>query len=99
MDWEAALQLAATVSGLTVGVVVLWAYGHLRLKFQQQAEKQLQHIKRLLEMIDKQQDQLAKLNAHVNTLTDQSGKLTRVVTGIVERNGGGGDDDTPRLLH
>lgn len=100
MDWEAAFTVVATTAGLTVGVVVLWAYGHLRLRFHQQSEKQLQHIKRLLDMIDRQQNQIEQLNANVKALGEQSGKLTRVVSGMVERSGAGDDaSDNPRLLH
>lgn len=105
MEWEAAINLTLAVAGLTVGVVVLWGYGHLRLRFDQQMEKQYAHIKRLVETIDKQQGQIEQLHAHVKTLTEQSGKLTRVVSGMVERSGAGAGDETPadqpppRMLH
>lgn len=102
MDWETALNVAFTAAGLAVGVVVLWAYGHLRLIFQRQTEKQLQHVRRLMDTIEKQQSQIEQLHAAVKALSEQSGKLTRVVSGMVERNGGGdGDaaDDSRRLLH
>lgn len=102
MDWETALNVASTTAGLTVGVVVLWAYGHLRLTFQRQTEKQLNHMRRLMETIDKQQSQIEQLHASVKSLSEQNSRLTRVVSSVVERIGGGGGDipdETGRLLH
>lgn len=105
MDFYSALSVIAMTAGVTVGVVCLWAYGHLRRIFHQTTERQLQHAKRMLEMIDKQQNQIETLYKQTNSLADQASRLTRAVTSLLERNGGGNDDDpsqtgnSQRLLH
>lgn len=102
MEWESAVSLALAVAGLTVGVVVLWGYGQLRRIFNAHMEKQQDRFKKMLDLLDKQQIQIENLNAQVKSLTEQSGKITRVVSGVVERIGGKtGEEpqDPPRMLH
>lgn len=104
MTWESALMVVAGAATLTVGIVVLWAYGHLRRSFHEQTLRQLRHAKRAVEMAEQLRVQLEEANARIQLLTEQSGRLTRAVTGLLEKEGE--DSERPadppqpnRLLH
>lgn len=103
MDWTSALIVVACTSAVTVGVVVLWAFGHLRETFQKNVVRQADHLRRLFEKIEKLQIQLEDANARIAAVTEQNGRLTRAVAGLVDRRMEESDapaDNPPnRLLH
>lgn len=102
MDWVTALAVMASVSGLTITVVVLASLSALKRNLDDTVVKQAQQIKRLTEAVGALTQQQQQQQTRIQGLTDANRRLTDELIALAERLGDGDGTrpgGTPRQLH
>ncbi len=95
MIWLSALAIVATVSGITISVVVLLAVRALKRALNIGTERQAQLLRRLIETLATLTQQQQSAQSSIRMLADDNRRLRRELASLCELIGGDEHDSEP----